>query len=85
MHGALPYDARRAKQSPRGARAYAARLLAVAALLLAAWIVLGVLVEAREPGPRGDARPQPAQSVNGGDRGLADHVARGGGARATSS
>jgi hypothetical protein len=86
MQGALPYEVRRAKRSSRGVRGYGARLLAVAALLLAAWIVLGVLLDARERGARA-VRPAPpgvVQPVNGGDRGPADRVARGGGARVTS-
>ena len=88
MQGALPYEVRRARRSSRGVRGYGARLLAVAALLLAAWIVLGVLLDARERGARADVRPAPpgaVQPVNGGERGPADRVARGGGARVTTS
>jgi hypothetical protein len=59
MQRVLPYDTRRPRRSPRGARAYAARLLALGALLLAACVVLGVVLEAREPGARPGARPVP--------------------------
>jgi hypothetical protein len=88
MQGVLPYEVRRAKRSSRGVRGNGARLLAVGALLLAAWFVLGVLLDARERGSRADVRPAPSgviPPVDGGDRGPADRVARGGGARVTSS
>ena len=63
MQGVLPYEGRRAKRSSRGVRGYGARLLAVAALLLAAWFVLGVLLDARERGSRADMLPAPPRVV----------------------
>ena len=55
MHGELRYQARRGWLFGRLHPAFAIRLLAVAALLLAVSVVLALAIEANEPGP---AAPQ---------------------------
>jgi hypothetical protein len=50
MPGASPY--RTSRRLPSNGRVFAVRLVALAALLLAACIVAAVLLEASEPSPR---------------------------------
>ena len=51
MHGELRFQRRRGKLLPRLSPAFAVRLLAITALLLAVSIVLALAFEANEPGP----------------------------------
>jgi hypothetical protein len=62
MQRAWDYQARRGKAVKRRAQEIAVRLLAVSALLFAAYVVLAVVMEAREPSSGAavpDVRPLP--------------------------
>jgi hypothetical protein len=61
MQRAVDYQVRRGRAARRRAQDFVARLLAVSALLLAVYVVLAVVTEAREPSSAGvpASRPLP--------------------------
>jgi hypothetical protein len=65
VHGELRYQARRGRLLRRLHPAFAVRLLAVTALLLAVAVVLALTIEANEPGPAApQIQPLPQNFIN---------------------